>query len=388
MQGFARLPSVTAVTTLDVAVVGGGVIGAACARALALRKLAVGLFDHGPLNGAASPASAGMLAAQIEAAGDEWLTLATAARDRYPALATELVEATRIPIDLNRRGIASVAFDPAHATALETLAARQRTAGLRAEWLPAAEFSRRWAGAAPGCLGALLALDDGAVSPTGLTSALTAHAALLGARIIEARVSALSHQSGHITGIVTGGHQVAARHVVIAAGAWSPQLEGLPRQLPVIPVRGQLVSVPWPSDTPTVILYHDHGYVLRRGQAAIVGSTMEYVGFDSSVTAEAQAQLLNDARRLLPQLDTRAPKSWAGLRPVTPDGLPLLGPDPDLDGLWYATGHGRNGILLAALTGDVIADLITTGATDVDVSLFLPDRFSALRTPKALSPRP
>ena len=199
--------------------------------------------------------------------------------------------------------------------------------------------------------------------------------------MLHERANGIVRHGDRVTAVTTARHQVAARHVVIAAGAWSAQIESLPRPLPVVPVRGQLVSVPWPSETPRVILYHDHGYVLPRAHTAILGSTMEYVGFDASVTAEAQAQLLTDARRLLPDLDTRAPKSWSGLRPVTPDGLPLLGPDPDVDGLWYATGHGRNGILLAALTGDVIADLITTGATDMDVSLFRPDRFT-------LAPKP
>jgi glycine oxidase len=322
-----------------------------------------------------------MLAAQIEAADDAWLAVAALARDRYPALAAELRSVTGVDIGLQRAGIAAVAFDAPRAAELEALAQRQRQAGLNAVWLAPRELAHRFPGAAPACLGALLAPDDGAVDPLALTQGLLAHATARGARVLHEGATGIVRHGDRVTVVTTARHQVAARHVVIAAGAWSAQLDGLPRPLPVVPVRGQLVSVPWPSATPHVILYHDHGYVLPRGEAAILGSTMEYVGFDASVTAAAQAQLLNGARRLLPQLDTRASRSWAGLRPVTPDGLPLLGPDPDVDGLWYATGHGRNGILLAALTGDVIADLITTGTTDVDISLFRPDRF-------ALAPKP
>lgn len=388
LSNVSRVPSVTDVTKLDVAVVGGGVIGAACARALALRGLAVALFEPGPLEGAASGASAGMLAAQIEAADDSWLALATRARDRYPGLATELRDATGIDIALLRTGIAAVAFDTERAHALQELARRQHAAGLRAEWLTSAELSHRWAGAAPGCLGALFARDDCAVDPPALHLALENHARDLGARVIAERVERLSHAAGRVAGVSTSRHQVPVRHVVLAAGAWSAGIAGLPRALPVVPVRGQLISVPWPLDTPSVILYHDHGYVLRRGDAAILGSTMEHAGFDARVTAAGQSQILEGARRLLPRLDTRAPTAWAGLRPLTPDGLPLLGPDPDLDGLWYATGHGRNGILLAALTGDVIADLITTGSTSVDVTPFRMDRFASDPTPQPLGPRP
>lgn len=380
----------TAVTTLDVAVVGGGVIGAACARALARRGLHVGLFEPGPGPGAASPASAGMLAAQIEAADDEWLALAVLARDRYPALAGELAAATGIDIGLRRDGIAAVAFAADRAAILQQLVQRQRDAGLQAEWLPPAEVTRRWAGAAPGCAGALFAPDDGAVDPPALTRALLADASRLGVQQFATRVDAVIQTAGRVTGVSTGRHQSIARHVVLAAGAWSASLGGLPRRIPVEPLRGQLVSVPWPRGMPGVTLYHDHGYVLRRGDVAILGSTMEHAGFDARVTAAGQAQILEGARRLLPNLDTTNPTAWAGLRPVTPDGLPLVGVDPEMDGLWYATGHGRNGILLAALTGDVIADLIVTGSTAVDLTPFRPNRFSptGAGTPGHLTPGP
>ena len=386
IQGFGRLPSIDAVTTLDVAVVGGGVIGAACARALALRKVQVGVFEPGPLEGAASPASAGMLAAQVEAADDDWLTLAAAARDYFPDLAAELRETTGQDIGLRRDGIAAVAFESARAAELETLAARQRAAGLRAEWLRPTDFHRRCPGTAPNCLGALLAPDDGAVDPPALRRALLAHAEALGARVFDADVERILSIEGRVTGVRTRRHQVMARHVVLAGGAWSSGIGGLPRPVPVVPVRGQLVSVQWPKGVPAAVLYHDHGYVLPRRHTAILGSTMEHVGFDATTTTVGREQILAGARRLLPQLDATAARDWAGLRPVTPDGLPLVGADPEIEGFWYATGHGRNGILLSAMTGEVIADLITAGTTNVDISLFRPNRFAV--SPKALSPRP
>lgn len=368
--------------------VGGGVIGAACARAVARRGLSTALFEPGPPPGAASPASAGMLAAQIEAGDDAWLALAVQARERYEPLARELQADTGLSIGLTRQGVAAVAFDDERAAALEALGHRQRAAGLRAEWLPSATVAQRWGAIAPGNRGALLAPDDGAVDPPLLVRALRADGARLGVAAFAEPVDRLMLAGGVVAGVQTPRNSVRARHVVLAAGAWSPRLAGLPRPLPVQPVRGQLVAVPWPRGTPPVALYHDHGYVLRRGDEAILGSTMEHVGFDAGVTTEGQARIVADARRLLPALDTNRARAWAGLRPVTPDGLPLIGPDPDVDGLWYATGHGRNGILLAALTGDVIADLITAGSASLDINPFAPQRFASGGTPHTLGPRP
>src|SRR3989454_7131554 len=124
-------------------------------------------------------------------------------------------------------------------------------------------------------------------------------------------------------------------------------------------------------------LYHEQGYVLARGVDAVLGSTMERAGFSATVTNEGLAQIFRGAVRLLPALVTQAvARTWVGLRPVTPDGRPILGRDPDVAGLWYATGHGRNGILLAALTGEIIADLLTTGETNVDIAPLGADRFN------------
>lgn len=143
------------------------------------------------------------------------------------------------------------------------------------------------------------------------------------------------------------------------------------------PVRGQIVAIDWPAGFPAAVFYHGHGYLLPRGSEAILGSTMERAGFDARTTEAGVAEIRNATARLCPPI-AQAPvrRSWAGLRPVTPDGLPLLGADPDVGGLWYATGHGRNGILLAGITGEVIGDLLSTGTTDVDIGELSIDRFS------------
>jgi len=365
------------VSSCEVIVVGGGAIGAACARAAALRGLHVALCEPGPDRAAASPASAGMLAAQIEPAEDSIRGLGVRGRDLYDSLAPALRETTGLDIGFWRAGIASVAFDDAAADQLRDAVAQQRQAGLRCDWLEAEEVTERFPGAAPAARGALYAPEDGAVDPAALTRALLADARRLGVALVPQRVVrvATAESPGRVTGVALADGTISAEHVVIAAGAWSPGIGGLPRPLPVEPVRGQMAAVPWPSGTPPAILYAEHGYVLARGGEALMGSTMEHAGFDGRVTDAGIAQIVQGAARLLPGLaGTRPTRTWAGLRPMTPDGRPIVGADPEIRGLWYATGHGRNGILLAALTGDVIGTLLAGEATDVDIAPFSPAR--------------
>src|SRR5437870_2023396 len=363
-------------TAVDVAIVGGGAVGAACARAAALRGLEVAIFEPGPDPAAASPASAGMLAAQIEPTDDALVGLSVRARDLYEPLAPVLRETTGIDIGSGRAGIAAVAFDDAAADRLKEDVARQRQAGLRCDWLDSDEIRERWPAAAPECRGALFAPEDGAVDPQALTRACLADARRLGATLHPEKVDGLAIAQGRVTGVVTARGTAPVEHAVLAAGVWSPQIQGLPRPLPVEPLRGQMAATAWPDGCPPALLYHDHGYVLARGGDAVLGSTMERAGYDAHVTNEGLAQIFRGAVRLLPALLTQpVQRMWAGLRPATPDGLPILGRDPDVERLLYATGHGRNGILLAALTAEITADLLTSGVPDVDIAPLRVDRF-------------
>ncbi len=359
------------VSSCEVIVVGGGVIGAACARAAALRGLQVALYEPGPDRGAASPASAGMLAAQIEPSDDALRALGVRGRDLYEDLALALRESTGLDIGFWRSGIARIAFDDAVAAQVRDEVAQQRQAGLRCDWLEPDELTERFPGAAPGARGALFAPEDGAVDPAALTKALLADARRLGVTIVPERVMRVLSTDQRATGVALSGGRINAQHVVIAAGAWSPRIAGLRRPLPVEPVRGQMAAAPWPAGTPPSILYADHGYVLARGGEALMGSTMEHAGFDGRVTDDGIDQVMAAAVRLLPMLGNARPtRTWAGLRPLTPDGRPIVGADPETAGLWFATGHGRNGILLAALTGEVIGDLLAHGECEVDITPF------------------
>src|SRR5437867_9430101 len=220
---------------VDVAIVGGGAVGAACARSAAARGLHVAIFEPGPDPAAASPASAGMLAAQIEPTDDALVGLSVRARDLYEPLAPALRETTGMEIGFWRAGIAAVAFDDATADRLKEEAARQRQAGLRCDWLDGTEVRERWPGAAPDGLGALFAPEDGAVDPQALTRACLADARRVGATLQVERITALQTANGRVTGVVTRSGTTPADHAVLAAGVWSSQIAGLPRALPVEP---------------------------------------------------------------------------------------------------------------------------------------------------------
>src|SRR5438093_1475052 len=364
------------VSSCEVLVAGGGIIGAACARAAALAGLRVAICEPGPEPAAASAASAGILGAQIERTDESLRALGLRGRDLYESLAASLLETTGIDIGLWREGIASLAFDESEAERLRDAVAHQRQAGLRCDWLEAGDVAERFPAAAP-CLGALFAPEDGAVHAPLLARALLADAKRRGAVVIAARVQRINTILGRATAVETSTGKIKAEHVIIAAGAWSPRIEHLPRALPVEPVRGQLAAVPWPANMPRTVLYYDHGYVLARSGEAIFGSTMEHVGFDGSVTESGVRGIVAAAQRLLPQLPAVPTRTWAGLRPLTPDGRPIVGPDPDVRGLWYATGYGRNGVLLAGLTGEIVGDLVSTGATEVEIASLAPERFTS-----------
>ena len=327
-------------------------------------------------DGQAWRAAAGMLAPQIEADDeDPLLELGLAGRELYSALAAALRETTGIDIGLWREGIAcgggqrgrggraplqgapgsaSTATSPTGSTPT-----RCRRAGPGSD-RPRARSGRR---------------ARARSSPEKLVAALLADAQRLGAVIVQDTVTALEQRGDRVVGVVGRSGRYAAGDVVLAAGAWSGTVEGLPRPLAVAPVRGQMAALPWPEGARRGIVYGHGCYLLARGDEAIVGSTMEYVGFRPEVTSAGLARIFAGVTALCPTLDHAAVKrTWAGLRPVTPDGLPIIGAEPRLAGLWYATGHGRNGILLAGITGLIVRQLLAGEPTVEDIDAFAPGR--------------
>jgi glycine oxidase len=206
-----------------------------------------------------------------------------------------------------------------------------------------------------------------------------------GAELVRnAQVTGVSSKVGRVTGVrLADGREMEASTVVLAAGAWSGGVEGLPRQVPVKPVRGQMLRLaplrplPW-----TLVCDHEGRYLVPRiNGSLLMGSTMEEVGFEERVTEEGKEFLAEAAASLIPELaEARIIEAWAGLRPISADNRPILGPDPDLEGLFYATGQGRNGVLYAPLTGKAVADLVLRGETQVPWEPFGIHRF--IRAPQ------
>lgn len=362
----------------DVLIAGGGIIGAACARALAADGHSVLLVDAGTKTGAATAASAGMLAPLADTHGqDPVLSLRIRARDLYRELVPALEQQTGIDVGLWTDGIVQVAFTPEDADRLKGDIAWQRQQGFPVDWLGADELKERCPGVSPEALGGHLSPEDGALEPQALMSALLRSATAHGVTLRPGeRVEQIMVEGDHVTGVRTSGGPIAAGHVLLAAGCWSGRVGGLPRPLSVEPVRGQMASLEWPAGEPRAIVFADHGYVLTRSGEAIAGSTMEHVGFDASVTDDAIARILVNARKVYPALELLPERSrWAGLRPATPDGHPIVGRDPNVQNLWYATGHGRNGILLAGITGQIIAALFAGQAVEHDLTPLSPGRF-------------
>lgn len=347
--------------------VGGGLIGLAAAVAIAERGIDVTLAEQSR-PGEASPAAAGMLAPSVERATGAAHVFAIAARDRYPSYIEFLAEQTGITVPLNRLGILQVALSEKGVKGLK------KTALPPTRWLDEKEL-REAEPSLTHALGAMLNPDDGAVDNTILLTALNRLCdANDRVKRVCAAVTGVSAGSDSCTVVMATGEQRAARRVVLAAGAWSGQIAGARFAQNVQPARGQLVS--YGSAPLRHVAYGPRGYIVPRGRTTIGGSTMENAGFISETTAAGIEKVRTAAEEICPPLGAEPPISaWAGLRPVTPDMLPIIGPDPEHPSLLYACGHSRNGVLMAPLTGDLIADLVTESPLSHDLSQFRPDRF-------------
>ncbi|MES2125621.1 MAG: glycine oxidase ThiO [Gemmatimonadota bacterium] len=360
----------------DVLVIGAGAIGSACAREIARSGRSVTLLQRADTPGEGWRAAAGMLAAQIEATPEDPLfNLALAGRSYYRRNADALIEASGGTIGLLESGILQLAWSDAEVEAGKAKVAWQRQQGYRADWLSSEEVQRGWPWLAPAA-GGFWAAEDGALDPAAVVAAFRADAIRHGTQLIHDEALGLDIESGKLVGVIGAAGRYRASAVVVAGGAWAGRLGQLPRPLSVEPVRGQIVAFPWPRGVAPAIVYGPRCYILQRGEELLAGATMEHAGFDAAVTAEGIRDLLARVATVYPPLASATPlRSWAGLRPGTPDGLPIIGPEPRLPGLWYATGHGRNGILLAGITGELIAQGIAGEELPDELRQLRPTRF-------------
>jgi glycine/D-amino acid oxidase-like deaminating enzyme len=323
------------------------------------------ISEHRP--GEASPAAAGMLAPSVERAPGPAHEFGIAARDRYPSYIEFLAERTGVKVPLNRLGILQVAFSEKGVKGLI------KSALPTSRWLDAKEL-QHFEAALPHAVGAMFNAQDGAVDNVLLLDALNKLcSSSKWIDRLDGAVKSVKPGSDSCTVATESGQKYDASRVVIAAGAWTSKISGARFAKSVRPARGQLVSY---SSTPLRhVAYGPRGYLVPRATVTIGGSTMEDVGFDATTSAAGIKKVRAAAEEICPLLASSTTRAWAGLRPVTPDLLPMIGPDPRHPSLIYACGHSRNGVLMAPLTGDLIADLVTESPLSHNLSQFRPDRF-------------
>jgi glycine oxidase len=351
----------------DVAVLGAGLIGLSVARGLAAEGLSVRLFGHSS-PGEASPASAGMLAPSVERSAGAAHDFAVASRDLFPGYLASLEEESGIRVPLNRLGILQVAMSAAGVKGL------RKSVLPGAHWIEADELHKLEPALGHG-LGAVFTPDDGSVDNKLLLEALHKSVRQSAIHVLTEPAVSISSGTSGLAVTTESGELYPCATVVVAAGAWSSTIEGARYAKHVTPAKGQMLSY---DATPLRhVVYGPRGYLVPRARGHILaGSTMEDAGFDSSTTPEGIAKVKSIAAEICPSLGTVEPSgSWAGLRPVTPDLLPLLGADPDNPGIVYACGHSRNGVLLAPLTGEIVTDLVVGRGVGFDLTQFRPDRF-------------
>jgi glycine oxidase len=366
----------------DLAVVGGGVIGLAVAWRAATAGLRVTVVDPAP-GGGASWAAAGMLApvTEVDFGEESGLRLNLAARERWPSFAAELEAATGQATGFRETGALVVAADRDDAEELRRLHELQRSLGLEAEWLAPSQCRAIEAGLSPRIAGGILAPQDAQADPRAVVRALRRAFEAAGGEIAgDAEVGAIDVAGGRVRGVrLTGADgAIACEQVVIAAGAWSAALAPVDGP-PVRPVKGQILELrvrPGMPEPCERIIRSPRCYVLARGDGRVMlGATTEEQGFDTTVTADGVYRLLEAAWEVLPELaELELVNARAGLRPGTPDNAPVVGRD-DLDGLVWATGHWRNGVLLAPLTGDAVGELLAGGELAEELARLSPARF-------------
>jgi glycine oxidase len=374
--------------TPKVAIIGAGVMGLGIAWRLAAQGATVNVFERETAGSGASYAAAGMLAACCEAepGEDALVALGRESQARWPAFAAELLAASGIDVELRDEGTLVVALTADDQARAQHHLSHQKKLGLPIEWISAAEARRREPHLAGKLAGAVWSPQDHQVDNRKLAAGLRIAAETAGAVIHEhAPVKEISIAGGRADGLVfDDGSRVDADVVVLAAGAWSRGIGGLPpeQRPPVRPIKGQMLSLQMDPAAPLIthVVWAPGIYMVpRRDGRLIMGATVEEKAFDTSLTAGGMLTLLEAAWRTVPAIEELPiDEMWVGHRPGSRDDAPILGPGP-VHGLVYATGHHRNGILLTPVTADAIAKLVLDEAFDPAIRPFGIERFAPPR---------
>jgi glycine oxidase len=380
----------------SIGIIGAGVSGLGIGWRLAAAGCAVDIYDRGEPGRAASWAAAGMLAARAEAEPGEELLLSLdlKSQEMWPGFAAELEAASGVSVEYRDDGILIVALDRDDAEALRFTHDYQRRQGLDVQWLSGAEAREREPFLSPNVCAGVFSAGDHQVENRKLVDALIAAFRKAGGALhAHTEVAAVDVEASRVRGLVLAGEEGAARpydFVVVAAGAWSRGIEGLPAEArpPVRPLKGQMIAIRMDPDDPLLrhVVWAPGVYLVPRNDGRlIIGATVEEKGFEDCLTAGGVLDLLRDTWEALPGI-TELPivEMWVGHRPTSRDDAPILGPTP-VEGLVMATGHHRNGILLTPVTADAVSHYILSGEIMPAIEPFSINRF-ARKAPRRRPP--
>jgi len=365
------------------AIIGGGVIGLSIGWRLAEAGAPVTIFERGPVPGrGASWAAAGMLAAGIEAEPTEepLYALGRYSQSLWPGFAAELEAASGLPAGYDRTGTLVVAFNRDQAEKLKHGIAFQQRLGGQFEWLSGSAARELEPALAATIVAGVLSPNDHQADNRLLGTALAEAFRRAGGNLVTEAEAAVEIEGGAVRGVAEGGRFHPADCVVIAAGAASRAVEGLPREArpPVRPIKGQMLALAMPPKALLIrhVVWGAGCYLVPRADGRLlIGATTEERGWDTSLTAGGVLGLLDDAWRTLPGIEELPiQEMWTGFRPGSPDDMPILGPT-GIDGLVMATGHHRNGILLTPATAALVSGYILSGREDTRMAAFHLDRF-------------
>jgi glycine oxidase len=370
------------VNTYDVVIVGGGIIGGSIAFELARRNLRVIVLDRQELMHEASWAAAGMLSPAPDCpAAIPLVPLARASLGLYPGFIDAVEDSSEIIPGYQTGGALEVLYHGDAERELSTLVALHHGLGLACEPLRLEEAQEMEPALGREARAAAFLPDEASVNPRSLNAALLEASSTAGAELRPgANVVSLMKDKKRCAGVKTAtGETFSAGHVVVAAGCWTSQLSEVAPYAPTRPVRGQVVALRHAGIPLRHVVRSERGYIVPRDHDApqnlVAGSTIENAGYEKAVTSGGLEEILGAVNELGPSLaGAEILDTWSGLRPGTPDQLPILGPT-DLEGLLIATGHYRNGILLAPVTAKLITEWITEGRTTLNCEDFSPLRF-------------
>lgn len=367
--------------TTDVAIIGAGIIGCAIAYYLRKMNIAVTVLERGKIGAQASSAAAGLLAPLGPISGPgPFADLLLSGFKRFIDLIPELEEVSSVHVGYEQTGALRTVRNPKRVAHLQKRMEAWQPLGLKMHWLTGDEARKLEPQLDATIQAAVYAPEESQVQAPHVVQAYYQAAQRLGATFCPyEEVIGLRYQEYQLTHVLTTQRAISCQYLIITAGSWAAQCgDWLHLHIPVTPLKGEMLSYQQPSPPLRHILFGEGAYLAPKGEHLIVGATKAEAGFDTLVTERGISWLQHTASKLLTGLDKSSYQSaWAGLRPKTPDTRPILGPAPQWNNVLLATGHNSVGIILSAITGQVIAETISTGQTPQIIKPFSLERFTS-----------